>query len=274
VPDPLADHPVQHRFDHTDLRGARFERVDLTGADLHAVNLSGARIRGAHLDGTVLRGVEAVDLRIEGEIGRLVVNGDVTAYVSAEMERLDPLLAGLRPRDAQGFREAFALQEDLWAETVDRARSVASLDPDLLHAHVDGDWSFVETLRHLAFASDAWVARAVLGDPAPWHPLDLPWDEMEDAAGIPRDRTARPTLEEALELRGSRQRMVREFLATLTDERLASTTHPVEAPGWPPPQGFPVRECLSIVLNEEHFHRRFADRDLAILSRSDSTATG
>lgn len=31
----------------------------------------------------------------------------------------------------------------------------------------------IETLRHLAFATDAWIRRAVLGDPAPWDPLDL-----------------------------------------------------------------------------------------------------
>jgi hypothetical protein len=28
---------------------------------------------------------------------------------------------------------------------------------------VDDEWSFVETLRHLAFARDAWVNRAILG---------------------------------------------------------------------------------------------------------------
>jgi hypothetical protein len=267
---------VTHRFDHTDLRGARFERVDLTGADLHAVDLTGARIRGARLDGTVLRGVDVVDLRIDGEIGRLVVNGvDVTDWVAAEVERLDPLLARTRPRDAQGFREAWQLQEELWAETVERARGLERQDPDLLHAHVDGEWSFVETLRHLAFAADAWVARVLLGEPSPWDPLDLPWDEMEDVPGVPRDRDARPTLDEVLQLRAGRQRMVREFLSDLSDDRLAGVTEPVRAPGWPPPGSYPVRECLSILLNEEHFHRRFADRDLELLvSGSGSTGTG
>ena len=52
------------------------------------------------------------------------------------------------------------------------------MDPDLLHESVDGEWSFIETSRHLAFATDAWVRRVILGDPAPWDPLDLPWDEM------------------------------------------------------------------------------------------------
>jgi hypothetical protein len=41
-----------------------------------------------------------------------------------------------------------------------------ALDPALLHESVAGEWSFTETLRHLVFATDAWVRRAVLGDPA------------------------------------------------------------------------------------------------------------
>ena len=31
------------------------------------------------------------------------------------------------------------------------------LPPDLLHERVDDEWSFIETLRHLVFATDAWV---------------------------------------------------------------------------------------------------------------------
>src|SRR3712207_9095818 len=40
-------------------------------------------------------------------------------------------------------------------------------------------------------ATDSWVGRVILGDPAPWHPLGLPWDEMPDTEGVPRDRTDR-----------------------------------------------------------------------------------
>jgi hypothetical protein len=60
-------------------------------------------------------------------------------------------------------------------ETVTRARR---LDPELLHESVDGEWSFIETLRHLVFATDSWIRRAIMGDPSPWDPLDLPWDEI------------------------------------------------------------------------------------------------
>jgi hypothetical protein len=51
----------------------------------------------------------------------------------------------------------------------------------------------------------------------------------------------------------------------LTEESLAAETEPVTAPGWPPPQSFPVSECLLVVLNEEWHHRLFAERDLDAL---------
>jgi hypothetical protein len=95
----------------------------------------------------------------------------------------------MRSTDPAGFREAWDIVERLWDGTVERARR---LDAALLHESVDGEWSFIETLRHLVYASDAWVRRAILGDPAPWDPLDLPWDEMPDTPGTPRDR--RPPL--------------------------------------------------------------------------------
>jgi hypothetical protein len=169
----------------------------------------------------------------------------------------------MRPDDAAGFRAAWDIVERLWAGTVARVRG---LDPALLHVSVAGEWSFTETLRHLVFATDAWVRRAVLGDPAPWHPLDLPWDEMPDTPGVPRDRAARPSLDEVLALRRDRMATVRELVGSLTDEALAGDTEPVTGPGWPEPRSYPVRECLLIVLNEEWEHRLYAERDLDALA--------
>jgi hypothetical protein len=251
-------------FRGDDLRGSRFERVDLTGAELFAVDLSGARLRGVDLRGVVMRGVEMADVRIDGEVQNLVVNGvDVAPLVEAELDRRDPRRAKMRPTDPAGFREAWGILEELWDGTVERARS---LDPLLLHESVDGEWSFVETLRHLVFATDAWVRRAILGDPSPWHPLGLPWDEMPDTPGIPRDREARPTLDEVLTLRRDRMSAVRAVIDDLSEGSLAASTEPVDGPGWPPPRSFEVRECLLVVLNEEWHHRLFAERDLDALA--------
>ena len=260
----FADHDLSgSRFERVDLSNTRFERVHLEHVELIDSEMYDMTIRGTDLIGVRMHGVEIVDLDIVGEVIKLTVNGvDVAPMVEAELDRRQPGRAMMRPTDPAGFRAAWDLLEELWAGTVQRARG---LDPALLHESVDGEWSFIETLRHLAFATDAWLRRAILGDPAPWHPLDLPWDQMPDTPGIPRDREVRPALDEVMALRQDRRDGVRRFLHDLTEERLASDTDPVDAPGWPRPQSYPVSECLRTILNEEWEHRRYAERDLAAL---------
>ena len=251
-------------FERVDLRSARFERVRLDGARLRNVNLTDARLHGADLSRVVMRGVDLVDADIHGDVENLRINDvDVAPLITAELDRRHPERAKMRPTTPAGFREGWDVVERLWAGTVERARR---LPPDQLHESVDGEWSFIETLRHLVFATDAWIRRAMLGDPAPWDPLDLPWDGMEDTPGVPRDRDVRPTLDEVLRLRHDRMATVRHVVDGLTPESLAASTEPVDAPGWPPPgRSFPVSECLLTVLNEEWHHRLFAQRDLDAL---------
>jgi uncharacterized damage-inducible protein DinB len=250
-------------FIDTDLRGARFERADLTGAQLRAVDLSDAQFRGVDLSGVVMRGVEMANVEIHGELLNVTVNGvDIGPLVEAELDRRYPDRAMMRPDTPAGFAQAWDIIERLWGQTVDRARG---LPPELLHESVGGEWSFTETLRHLLYATDSWIRRVLLGDPAPWDPLDLPWDEMPDTPGTPRDRSARPSLDTVLELRRDRMSTVREVIGGLTEESLAGHTTPVDAPGWPRPRAYPVRECLLIVLNEEWEHRLYAERDLDAL---------
>jgi hypothetical protein len=257
------------RFNQVDLSEATFERVTFKNARFQRVDLTGVTIRGAAVRDAEIRG-DFASLRLHGDVESLTVNGiEVAPLIEAELERLHPERAKLRPTDAAGFREAWTVIEELWAGTVERA---SELPPDLLHESVNGEWSFIETLRHLVFATDSWIRRVVLGDPAPWHPLDLPWDEMPDTPGVPRDRTARPALDEVMELRRDRMAAMRQVVDHLTDEQLASTTEPVEGPGWPPAIGFPVRDVLAIILNEEWWHRQFAERDLAVLREHDGQA--
>jgi hypothetical protein len=253
-------------FTREDLSGASFDRVDLTGARFRSVDLTGSDFRGADLVHVTMRGVELSDVRIDGQVEGLVINGvDVAPLLEAELDRRDPERVLMRPSDAAGFRRAWDLVERRWETTTARARGLEARDPTLLHVSVEGEWSFIETLRHLAFATDAWIRRAVLGDPAPWHPLDLPWDEMDDTPGVPRDRVVRPSLDDALALRRGRMATVRTLVDGLTDETLAARTDPVEGPGWPPARSFEVRDCLLVVLNEEWLHRQFAERDLDAL---------
>ena len=244
---------MPRHFDGDDLAGSTFRRVDLRGAELRGCDLRGARVIGAEL----------VDVEITGELENVLVNGvDIAPLVEAELDRRDPERAMMRPVDADGFRAAWPILLRRWDETMARARR---LPHDRLHEQVAGEWSFIQTLRHLNFASAAWVGRMIVGDLSPWHPLDLPWDEAPGWDGIPWDREARPSLDDVLAVRESRQQMVADVLAGLTDERLATTIARPE-PGWPRTDEFPFAECLRIVLNEEWCHREFAERDLAVLA--------
>ena len=145
-------------FLRADLHGSRFERVDLAGA-VARHGLSGAQFRGVELTRVVMRGVELVNAGIYGEIVNLTVNGvDIEPLVNAELDRRHPDRAEMRPADLAGFREARDILERLWGQTVARACQVPT---ELLHESVDSEWSFIDTLRHLVFATDSWIGRAI-----------------------------------------------------------------------------------------------------------------
>ena len=255
-------HLDEATFRQVSLRGARFEQVHLNDSRFREVDLSGATLRAAYLDGVRMRGVEIPDLDIYGELGRVVVNGvDVVPLVEAELDRRMPERRLMRPTDPAGFAEAWSTLERMWADTVERARR---LPEAALHERVDEEWSFVETLRHLGFATACWVGGMVEADPDPWHPLDLPWDEAPGWEGVPWDRDARPSLDTILEVRARRRAEVREVIAGLTDEELARTVSSA-TPVAHDRDGVTVEHALRVVLNEEWEHRLYAERDLAVL---------
>ena len=249
-------------FLRVNLSGSTFRQAHMTGLDVRDVDLSGTRVRSAYLDGVRMTGVEVPDLEIYGEIRRLLVNGvDVAPLVEAELDRRTPERALMRPTDVAGFRTAVETLDRLWAGTVEKARA---LPPEALHEHVDDEWSFTETLRHLGFAHACWVGGVVLADPSPWHPLDLPWDEAPAVDGVPWDRDVRPSLDEVLEVRAQRRATMRSVLDDLTDDGLhrevtSATAFMADA------EHLDVAQCLKVVLNEEWEHRLYAERDLAAL---------
>src|SRR6266498_2735260 len=221
------------RFERVSLRGATFTQVFLNDARMHAVDFTGAQVRGALFNGSRMRGIELVDVEISGELQNVVVNGvDIAPLVDAELNRRMPERARMRPDDTGGFREAWAILERLWEGTLARARTFPEA---ALHRSVD-EWSFIQTLRHLNFASAAWVGRMILGNASPWHELDLPWDEAPGWDGIPWDREAQPSLEEVLTVRRERQAMVGRVMESLTAEQLAAEVTRTE-PGWPRAEG-------------------------------------
>jgi len=251
------------RFERVSLRGATFRDVHLTDATLHDVDLSRTRVRAAYFDGVRMSGVEVADLELYGELGRLVVNGvDVVPLVEAELDRRMPDRALMRPTDPDGFRTAFATLDRLWDTTVERARR---LPADALHERVGGEWSFTETLRHLGFAHACWVAGTVLGDPSPWHPLDLPWDEAPVVEGVPWDRDVRPALDDVLSVRARRRTTLGGVLEGLTADELARPVTSAVA-FLEDAEGRTGAKCLRVVVNEEWEHRLYAERDLAVVA--------
>jgi hypothetical protein len=184
--------------------------VSLRRASLNSVDLSEAQFRNAVFNGGRMRGVELIDVDIYGELSNVVVNGvDIAPLVEAKLNHRMPERAKMRPVDSDGFREAWTILERLWEGTVARARTFPEA---ALHRSVDDEWSFVQTVRHLNFASAAWVGRMVLGNASPWHPLDLPWDEAPGWDCVPWDRGARPALDEVLTVRRDRQAIVRQVM--------------------------------------------------------------
>ena len=61
-----------------------------------------------------------------------------------------------------------------------------------MHESVGGEWSFVDTLRHLVFAMDKWFTTPILGDEE-FHPIGLPNTGSADFGWPGLDRSAAPT---------------------------------------------------------------------------------
>lgn len=242
----------------------------------------GARIRLSDISGLEIRDCVVTDLKIVdcyggslslgGEFGRVVVNDvDVTAYVQGELDHAHPARKLARDAaSADDYRAAWAAIEALWAATIERARQ---LPVAVQHERVDGEWSFVETQRHLLFASDAWLGNAVLEESAPYHPLGFPADGMpaHESAALGLTLDATPTLDEVLAPRWARMAVVQRVVDDLTEAALDRVCGRKPADPYPD-KDYVVRRCLKVVLEEEAEHHRYAVRDLAVLEAGLGTA--
>ena len=248
----------------TDLRGSRFERVNLTGAEFRASDLTGARFRGVDMSRVVMRGVELCRRRHPRRDRE--PDDQRCRRRAAHRRRARPALP--RPgQDAPDRPRRLPRGVGRPRAAVGRDRRTGPpLPPELLHESVDGEWSFIETLRHLVFATDAWVRRAILGDPSPWDPLDLPWDEMPDTPGVPRDRDARPSLDERARAapRPDGDRAAGRRRASPTSRWTATPNRSRGRAGRSPAATRCVSACC-VILNEEWEHRLYAERDLDAL---------
>lgn len=243
--------------DTTEFRGAQFVDIDMSGSVFREVDLTGARMPGVVL----------IDADIDGAIGGLRVNGvEVAPLIEAELDRRHPERTKLRPTTVDGLREAVETVVALWSATIAEVRERPAAD---LVRSVNGEWSFVDTLRHLIFVTDGWFRGAVKGEAEPFHPLGLPASFMT-VDGL--DLAATPSLETVLAVREARFAELREYAATVSPADLDQQRPSGPDQSWPPAGSRTTAYCLSVVLNEEWTHRQFALRDLAIIDRETSPA--
>jgi hypothetical protein len=231
-----------------------FEDRDLSNAVFWGVDLSGARFRDVNLTNATISHAWVVNVDIDGVVEHVTINGvDVTEYVN-ERDRWYPLRAMLRPTDRDGMRAAWDALEQAWATTIERARRLTDAQ---VHESVGGEWSFVQTLRHLVFAMDKWFTVPVLGEA--FHPIGLPNTGSADFDWPGLDRQTDPSLDEVLAVRAERTARLRGYLDSVTPADLARQVDVLEN------GAAPVSQCVCVVFEEEFEHNRYADRDLAQL---------
>jgi hypothetical protein len=229
-----------------DLAGAVFWGADLTGATFRDVDLTGARISHAFV----------VDVDIDAMVDRLVVNGvDVTRYVN-EHDPWYPLRSMLRPDTPEAMQTTWAMLEREWGGTLTIARA---LPEPKLHESVNGEWSFVQTLRHLVFAMDKWFTAPVLGES--FDPIGLPNSGSVDFPWPGLSYELAPSFPEALAVRADREAKFGGFLDTVQQSDFSKPIDVLEN------GPHPLLDCLHTVFEEEFWHLRYARRDLTQLDR-------
>lgn len=243
---------MPEEFEGRDLSDAVFWGVDLSRATFRDVLLKQVRVSHAML----------IDVDIDAFVDRVVINGvDVTQHVN-EGDPWYPLRAMLRPDDPAAMRETWRELERVWAETIRRARRLTDAQ---VHESVNGEWSFVATLRHLVFAMDKWFTVPILGEPT-FHPFCL---TNKGSAGLEwpgLDRNANPSLDEVVAVRDQRAASFGRFLETLSADDLDREVTVLEN------GAEPIKECVYTVFEEEFQHNRYATRDLAIIERGPADA--
>jgi DinB superfamily/Pentapeptide repeats (8 copies) len=235
---------------------ARFEDQDLTDAEFRECDFTRAR----------LIGVVMQDAVIDGLVSNLVVNGvEVTSYVEAELDRRHPVRLLIRSADPADLGQAFRQLRTDWADTLERLRG---LPKGSEHERVGGEWSTVETLRHLVFVHDSWFRRCCLGSTKLFNAIGLAPEFVPDQEEQGVDRSAAPSLEEVLAVRDVQGAELEGWLSTVTADELSAPAPVPAGLGWPPyARGKSVLECVHVVLDEEWAHHGFCVRDLDLLGR-------
>jgi DinB family protein len=182
---------------------------------------------------------------------------------NAERVRLRVERDKLKSTDPEGLADAWAMIEEFWTGTVARARE---LPESMLHEKVEGEWSFVQTHRHLVLVTDCWLRRMVEGIAHPYHPWGLGGSWLTSPRRWGLDPDADPTLDQVLTLRRERMDEVSGVIAGATARELERSCVPPNSPGHPSKE-HTVLQCLHVILKEEWQHHRYAVRDLQLLEQ-------
>ena len=231
--------------------GATFVRTSFRGATLRSCDVSGVTMRSVDVGGL---DIDSHDLFF----GSLIVNGvDVVPFVEAELNRQFPGRELQSAQTPEGLRDGWVAVQEAWETTV------TNTPPELVDSHVADEWSLAQTLRHLVLATDAWLRGGIMGLEQPFHEIGLIFTgarEMGFDTSIFRDDV--PTFDEILAVRAERQKMVTDFLSSVTPELLAEQRdNPWGGGDWHPSVG----DCVRVILEEEWAHLRYVRRDLALL---------
>ncbi len=89
----------------------------------------------------------------------------------------------IRSDDLDELREGWRIVQADWAATIERIRRT----PGIERRSVNGEYSPIETLRHLLFASDVWFRRGALGEETPYPAIGLA-GRLAGAGGAARGR--------------------------------------------------------------------------------------
>ncbi|MFD7160310.1 DinB family protein [Kribbella sp. NPDC059898] len=247
-------------FEQADLSGAHFSQVRLNDARFRQVYLNDARFRLVDLSGAILREVRLTDVSIDGaDLRGLTIDGvEVAPLVEAELVRRQPARAFRHATDLADLRTAWTLIQDTWQQTYDH---VATLPEGTTDISVDEEWTFAQTLRHLVFATDAWLGAAQQS--TTYHPSGLAFTDFTDPTSLGLDPTATPQYADILALRADRAAAVQTFLADATPALLAEKR---QGPPWAAEDPLTTLTCLHVILDEELEHHHYATRDLATLN--------
>jgi hypothetical protein len=172
----------------------------------------------------------------------------------AQAARLEPL--GLLADNPVGLLAAWDKLEGFWAETVAQA---SRLGEEQLNTRVSGEWSFIETLRHLINVTDAWIGDLVLEKPAPYDSIGLPPHFFTPGPELGLDLDARPSLARVLDARSRGMAEARDAIAHVP---VAGLDRRCEGFGGQ----FTVLGVFQNVIFEEWAHHHYAVRDLASLT--------